>query len=831
MHRNSSSRNAAGGDQRSGRGHGQGHGHGHGNGHGQNGGAAPPFKLLTRGAGQKDPDTDSPRPGMLSSGGGGLQQSQQQQYSQQQQQQPYPAYSQAYQSPYGLQQQQQTQPTLRPSMSRMPQAPQGQTHTGPPSGLGGMSMGMNIGMGMMNNNNNNNNNAPAVRGAVPGSMSGNGVGQQQQQQQQQKSQPTQQLSQTQTSESDAKESKPRRERRERGRRERSSRQSQQQNDSSRDDHQSGSSSDGLKPQQQQQQQTHRVIVDPNSFQRQILQPNPNSSGGVERKLMIPGSHGRGAGERCDEDTRGSEPKSSSRRQVPAGRTVYSWQGTNPTQQQQQQMQQQPQQQQQYQALRGPAGPYSQPGLRDVRSIGGAHSAGGPMSAGGRLLQLAPVLALPPPMSSHSVKLMNENGKILDGVEQPPQMAAVAGFQTSGIDMYVTPERMILLDTEPIFCLSNLENALRNERIADGVPVDIWLDHQAMAMATFLMSVCNVVMVMVEDGAGASSRVFKLLQRVEVFMKALSQSSTLNNTAHAVNSGVGGQPSIAQDGFQRDGLGDWCADIVLVLNKVPVMKFGMEHYQRSATEQAYVLQHSNLQLFGSINMTGIYSRFEDAFKATASSNVNHGTKSQRKQLSAQSSGIESPLSDTDNTQDKEANAASNEQERQQQQQQQEQQEQHLDQRFIDERKTAQHLNLVLLPLDSTMSHSNNSSTTVSPHASPSSPSNSLQAAMASISISFNRENILGGSFNSPDHDIFATLVQDQERWKVWTKGLRNKILSFSMRPQGGPALGPRNRPGLVSEREWLRYANRTWETIRKASFLAEYVRAAKLSREG
>ncbi|KAF9966139.1 smg-9, nonsense mediated mRNA decay factor [Mortierella alpina] len=416
-------------------------------------------------------------------------------------------------------------------------------------------------------------------------------------------------------------------------------------------------------------------------------------------------------------------------------------------------------------------------------------------------------------------------------KQPPQMATVAGFQTSGVDMYITPERMILLDTEPIYCLSNLENALRNERILDGVPVDIWLDHQALSMATFLVSVCNIVLVMVEDGAGPSTRIMKLLQRVDVFMKALSQSSQSNanisGAAPLASPNSTAQPSMGQDGYQREGLGDWCADIILVSNKVPVVQFTVDHYRIRAMEQAQVLRHSTLRLFESIHMAGIYPRFEDAFRAKPATRdvLIHGEKKRLSKLAA--GGVES-LSDADSVQETDERQGSKEQQ----------------QDAVDERKSAQQLNLVILPYDSTLSSaaqvaatslntpapsaSSSSSSTASPSALLSS---ALASTMSSLSISLNRPNLLGSSLEHPDHDILATFVQDQERWKVWTKGLRNKILSFSMKPQGGPALGPRCRPGMVSEREWLRYASRTWDTIRKADFLAEYVRAAKLSREG
>ncbi|KAG9066905.1 smg-9, nonsense mediated mRNA decay factor [Linnemannia hyalina] len=857
-----------------------------GHSHGQNPAAAP-FKLLTRVAPQ---DAEIiPRGGMGPAGIMAPPPGLSLQPQQTQLQQGYPNYGQPYQQyssypnpppPPPPQQQQQ----LRGAISRhMPQPPPQAppSFLSPPPGLGGIDGG-NVGMnkGVMGG-------GPPGRGGAA-AVSGGGGGRRersnsimsqasnhsspsllQQQQQQQQQQHSQQ------SESDVSDVKPRRKDRQRRNKK------GQQQGSGRDDHFSSNNSssnpnsnDGTSKQQQHQQPApHRVIVDPNSFQRQILQPNPNSNGGI--------GGGRGTGELYDEDARGSEAnKGNNRRQAPAGRTVYSWQGTNSNQQQQQQTQQhqQHQHQQQLQALpphlqpRGPAGPYSMPGTRDHRSMGGGpHSAGGSLSAGGRLLPPQQVVPMPPPMGAQSVKLMNEQGKIQEGAEQwmsehpghfvvgilgpqgvgkssllssfcptplasaafpkqPPQMAAVAGYQTSGIDMYITPERMILLDTEPIFCLSNLENALRNERVADGIPIDIWLDQQALVLATFLISVCNVVLVLGKDDEPSSSRSFRLLQRVEVFMKALSASSS------ATQGGVPGQGTgmSGQTPDGSNGLGDWCADIVFISNKVSPMAFGPNHYRDNAAKQAQLWQHSNLQLFGSINMTTTFSRFEDSFKrapnTTAVMTIQRRERlSQLSDDSAFMSGSESEEESSGEDLNMEPRQPLRSQEI-----------------VLDEKRAGQQLNFVMLPLDSALvpqSLSRPGSGSISKK----SPSNhhqqinqaasttqhvsSLNVVMASLSVNLNRHGILGGSSNTPDHDVYAALLQDQERWSVWTKGLRNKILSLSMRPQGGPALGPRNRPGMVSEREWLRYATRTWDTIRKADFLAEYVRAAKLSRDG
>lgn len=48
---------------------------------------------------------------------------------------------------------------------------------------------------------------------------------------------------------------------------------------------------------------------------------------------------------------------------------------------------------------------------------GANS--GPVSAGGRMTQ-GPVVIVPPAMTGHSVKLITEHGKIVEGVDQVMQ---------------------------------------------------------------------------------------------------------------------------------------------------------------------------------------------------------------------------------------------------------------------------------------------------------------------------------------------------------------------------------------------------------------------------
>jgi hypothetical protein len=253
-----------------------------------------------------------------------------------------------------------------------------------------------------------------------------------------------------------------------------------------------------------------------------------------------------------------------------------------------------------------------------------------------------------------------------------------------------------------------------------------------------------------------------------------------------------------------------------------MQFDVEYYRRRSFEQANAFRHSTLQLFSSIHMRGIYSRFEDAFKGHDNAALCLAGK--QSSTLPSSEGIDSSGFDTETHAEKEETGDTTDEQPPPEQQQQEQ----------DERKTAHYFNFVILPYDSSVAPgaqpplSSKSTTTAAAgkHGSSSSgvkpsPSSTtslssttsfssqlsspasmlLQSTMSQLSISFNSYNALGASLKQPYRDVFGTSVQDREKWKVWTKGLRNKILSLSMRPQGGPALGPRNRPGMVSEREW------------------------------
>lgn len=204
-------------------------------------------------------------------------------------------------------------------------------------------------------------------------------------------------------------------------------------------------------------------------------------------------------------------------------------------------------------------------------------------------------------------------------------------------------------------------------------------------------------------------------------------------------------------------------IVLISNSVPVPKFGPNYYRQSAEEITQVAKFSALQMFGSIHMSSIFSRFEEAFTSVEPKETTKyipGTDGQS-QLNGQDI----------------------------------------------ETQSAKNLNFVILPLDNHLAtHSSRSQSDRDDNGASTSRPLSVPAMFSSLSLSLHGQNVLGSSATTLSkqrslQDPFSSLINSQERWSVWVNGLRNKILSISMRPQGGPALGPRNKPGMVSEREW------------------------------
>ncbi|ESN99168.1 hypothetical protein HELRODRAFT_189016 [Helobdella robusta] len=110
--------------------------------------------------------------------------------------------------------------------------------------------------------------------------------------------------------------------------------------------------------------------------------------------------------------------------------------------------------------------------------------------------------------------VNRNDNKLMFSKQSTRTRESGVHMTLGVDMYVTPERMILLDSQPLFSASNMCDKIQLERKRMIDSIDANLDVQSIQLTTFMMSVCNVIFVVVDWFI--DDKIFKLLETAELF---------------------------------------------------------------------------------------------------------------------------------------------------------------------------------------------------------------------------------------------------------------------------------------------------------------------------
>lgn len=97
--------------------------------------------------------------------------------------------------------------------------------------------------------------------------------------------------------------------------------------------------------------------------------------------------------------------------------------------------------------------------------------------------------------------------------QPKEIADNGGYQTTGVEMVVTGERIILLDTQPILSGAMLDQLTQTDQIPSNISPETFLDVLSLQMAIFLYSVCHVVLVVLDSTDGMED-VFKFLSTAE-----------------------------------------------------------------------------------------------------------------------------------------------------------------------------------------------------------------------------------------------------------------------------------------------------------------------------
>lgn len=158
-------------------------------------------------------------------------------------------------------------------------------------------------------------------------------------------------------------------------------------------------------------------------------------------------------------------------------------------------------------------------------------------------------------------------------------------QTTGIDLAVTQERVILLDTQPLLSAALLDRLIHHDR---NIPPEYtspenYNEIQSLQIVTFLLTVCHVILV-VQDWF-TDLTVLRLLKTAEM----LKPSST-SHTSHE-SSGLG-SPDESDENYPN---------LVFVYNKATREDFHHENLSSMHYATSTLFQHSRLKLQSGISL--------------------------------------------------------------------------------------------------------------------------------------------------------------------------------------------------------------------------------------
>ncbi|KAI7879012.1 hypothetical protein K492DRAFT_208571 [Lichtheimia hyalospora FSU 10163] len=175
--------------------------------------------------------------------------------------------------------------------------------------------------------------------------------------------------------------------------------------------------------------------------------------------------------------------------------------------------------------------------------------------------------------------------------QSIESVAYSRHQTVGIDVFITPERTILLDTEPILSCSVLDEALRSTSM-DGLHPELWLERESLYNLVFMLSVCNVVLV-VSEGMQLDVAMLRYLKRAELLKFSLPDFPLI--------------PAATFGQTQPDM--NYYPDIVFVCNKCRDWELQWQEYRDMQALLGNIFADSNLKTSGLVSFSNVLPAFK------------------------------------------------------------------------------------------------------------------------------------------------------------------------------------------------------------------------------
>ncbi|XP_064594065.1 nonsense-mediated mRNA decay factor SMG9 isoform X4 [Zonotrichia leucophrys gambelii] len=167
--------------------------------------------------------------------------------------------------------------------------------------------------------------------------------------------------------------------------------------------------------------------------------------------------------------------------------------------------------------------------------------------------------------------------------QPPELRERGGAQTGGIDLFITQERVLFLDTQPILSPAHLDHLINNDR---KLPPEFALPHayvetQSLQIAAFLFTVCHVVL-LVQDWF-TDLGLYRFLQTAEM-VKPPTPS-----------------PSHDSSGAGPEEPSEYYPHLVFVQTRAPPECFSPRRLAQMQRVLGRLMAHSRLKYRGSLSM--------------------------------------------------------------------------------------------------------------------------------------------------------------------------------------------------------------------------------------
>uniref|UniRef100_A0A8C3BQW8 Nonsense-mediated mRNA decay factor SMG9 n=1 Tax=Cairina moschata TaxID=8855 RepID=A0A8C3BQW8_CAIMO len=184
--------------------------------------------------------------------------------------------------------------------------------------------------------------------------------------------------------------------------------------------------------------------------------------------------------------------------------------------------------------------------------------------------------------------------------QSPEMKERGGSQTCGIDFFITQERVVFLDTQPILSPSILDHLINNDR---KLPPEYSLPHtyvemQSLQIAAFLFTVCHVVL-LVQDWF-TDLGLYRFLQTAEMVKP------TTPSPSHEPSGAAGPEePS------------EYYPHLVFVQNRARPEAFSPRRLRQMHGVLERLMAHSHLKYKGALSMLdcGLFPGLPEGFLPT------------------------------------------------------------------------------------------------------------------------------------------------------------------------------------------------------------------------